>query len=155
MAGRPKPGELGRGADAFSDRAVAAVFESYPSTIKPELMNLRRLILETAAATAGVGHLEETLKWGQPSYLTAQSKSGSTIRIDGIKTDPFGYAMFLNCKTSLVETFRELYPTKLSFGGNRSILFRAGEALPEPELRHCIALALTYHVGKPKRPPGR
>jgi hypothetical protein len=155
MAGQPKAIGTKRRAAPFSGRAVEAVFECYPPAIKRELMTLRQLILDTAAATAGVGPLEETLKWGQPSYLTTESKSGSTIRIDGIKADPTGYAMFLNCKTSLVETFRELYPTELSYGGNRSILFRAGEPLPEPELRHCIALALTYHAGKPKRPSRR
>jgi hypothetical protein len=151
MAARPKSGQGKRQAAAFSDRAVESIFESYPRSIKPQLMNLRRLILETAAATDGVGPLQETLKWGQPSYLTTRTGSGSTIRIDQIKSDPPGYAMFVNCKTDLVETFRELYPTELSYGGNRSILFRAGEALPEPELRHCIALALTYHIRKPKR----
>ena len=37
-------------------------------------MFLRQLIFETAAATEVVGELEETLKWGEPSYLTPKTK---------------------------------------------------------------------------------
>lgn len=58
---------------------VIKTFDHYPNSIRQKLMQLRKLILETASETEGVNKLEETLKWGEPSYLT---KSGSTIRID-------------------------------------------------------------------------
>ncbi len=132
-----------------SDSAVAAVFNAYPGPVKAKLKALRRLIFDTAKATKGVGALEETLKWGQPSYLTAETKSGSTIRIDRVKETAGQYAVYFHCQTNLVETFRELYP-KLRYGGNRSILLSAGEKLPEAELRHCVALALTYHLNNRK-----
>jgi hypothetical protein len=45
-----------------------------------------------------------------------------------------------------VATFRELYPRELRYGGNRSILLNAEDEIPEPALRHC--LALTYHLNK-------
>ena len=48
----------------------------------------------------------------------------------------------------LVETFRELYPTQMEYGGNRSILFDGAAKIPEKALRHCIGLALTYHARK-------
>ncbi len=60
------------------------------------------------------------------------------------------YAVYFHCQTNLVETFRELYPTELSYGGNRSILLNAENDIPEPALRHCVALALTYHLSKRK-----
>ncbi|MBT1512165.1 DUF1801 domain-containing protein [Bradyrhizobium sp. SRL28] len=132
---------------ATGNAAVDAVFGAYPSPVKARLAALRRLIFDTAESTEGVGALEETLKWGQPSYLTAESKSGSTIRIDQVKAEAGRYAVYFHCQTDLVETFRELYP-ELSYGGNRSILLDAGEKLPEKALRHCIALALTYHLRK-------
>jgi len=132
----------------FSDAAVDAVFRAYPRPLRSRLLALRRLIFDTAKATKGVGALRETLKWGQPSYLTPETKSGSTIRIDRDKSAPDRYAIYFHCQTDLVETFRELYPTELSFGGNRSILLDAGDKLPEPALRHCVALALTYHLNK-------
>ena len=55
-----------------------------------------------------------------------------------------------HCQTDLVETFRELYPKEFSYGGNRSILLNAQDEVPETALRHCVALALTYHLNKRK-----
>jgi hypothetical protein len=57
------------------------------------LILLKRLGLNGAMAESRT----KTLKWGEPSYLTNEIRSGSTIRI------------------------------------------------PKAALRHCIALALTYH----------
>ena len=136
-----------RGKD--SDSAVEAVFDTYPRPVKARLLTLRRLIFDTAKATRGVGALEETLKWGQPSYLTTETKSGSTIRIVQVKPTPGQYALYFHCQTKLVETFRELYP-ELRYGGNRSILLDVTEKLPAAALRHCVALALTYHLNKRK-----
>jgi hypothetical protein len=118
--------------------------------LKAKLLALRRLIFDTAQATKGVGVLQETLKWGQLSYLTPQTKSGSTIRIDRVKSTANRYAVYFHCQTDLVETFRELYPTELNFGGNRSILLNAEHDIPEAALRHCVALALTSHLNRSK-----
>jgi hypothetical protein len=128
--------------------AVDAVFRAYPSSLRKKLAAVRRLILDTARRTDGVGAIEETLKWGQPSFLTSQSGSGSTIRIDALKSDPERYALYFHCRTNLVSTFRNAYPEIFRYEGNRAIILRADEALPEEPLRHCIALALTYHRDK-------
>ena len=129
--------------------AADATFDAYPKPVKAKLLALRRLIFDTAKSTKGVGALEEALKWGQPSYLTPESKSGSTVRIDQVKATPGQYAVYFHCQTDLVETFRELYP-ELKYSGNRAILLDAQQKVPEAELRHCVALALTYHLGKRK-----
>ena len=123
-----------------------AVFKAYPPTTRTKLKALRRLILDTAKATKGVGRIEEALKWGQPSYLTPETKSGSTVRIDHV--DGKQYAIYFHCQTDLVATFRELYSDKWSYGGNRCILLSADDKIDEAALRHCIALALTYHLNK-------
>lgn len=133
---------------AFPDRNVAKVFDAYPDPVRAKLLTLRAMILETAAKLDGVGPLEETLKWGQPSYLTTQSGTGSTIRIDRVKADDDRVAMYFHCQTDLVATFRELYPAQMEYGGNRSILFETAAKIPEKALRHCIGLALTYHARK-------
>lgn len=114
-------------------------------------MFLRQLIFETAAATEGVGELEETLKWGEPSYLTPKTKSGSTVRIDWKESNEDRYAMYFKCTTNLVETFREKYPMEFRYGGNRSIIFNEDDKIPVKELSDCIALALTYHLRKKSR----
>jgi hypothetical protein len=133
---------------SFGGPAVAAVFGGYPGSSRDRLMELRRLIFEVAAATPGVGALQETLKWGQPSYATAATGSGSPIRLDAL-SDGAGVALFFHCQTDLVETFRHLYPDTLVFVGNRSItLAGAPDAAQEAALRHCMALALTYHARK-------
>ncbi|CAN7618537.1 DUF1801 domain-containing protein [Bradyrhizobium sp. LjRoot220] len=132
-----------------SSAAVEAVFDAYPKPVRTKLLALRRLIFDTAKATEGVGALEETLKWGQPSYLTPQTRSGSTIRIDQVKLEPGQYAVYFHCQTNLVEAFRELYP-ELRYEGNRAILLSADDKVPEAALRHCVALALTYHLEKRK-----
>ncbi len=134
----------------FADPSVAAAFDAYPKPLKAKLLALRRLILDTAKSTKGVGTVEETLKWGQPSYLTPETKSGSTIRIDRVKAAANQYAVYFHCQTNLVETFRELYPDEFSFGGNRCIILNADDDVPEPALRHCVSLALTYHLNRRK-----
>ena len=120
----------------FQDARVAAVFESCSPAIRKKLLALRKLIFETAAQTNGVGELEETLRWGQPSYLTSETKSGSTIRIDSIRGSATGYAVYFICYTNLVDRFRELYSGRLKFEGNRAIVLDAKEALPVAELGH-------------------
>jgi len=135
----------------FDDPTVAAVFEAYPPEVRAKLLRLRALILETAAETEGVGALEETLKWGQPSYLTPETKSGTTIRIDRHKSGDGHTAMFVHCQTHLVDTFREIFGDDLAYEGNRAIVLDADDEIPEPALRHCIAMALTYHLNKKKK----
>jgi hypothetical protein len=67
-----------------------------------------------------------------------------------VKSSASQYAVYFHCQTNLVETFRELYPNEFSYGGNRSIVLDADKKTDEPALRHCVALALTYHLNKRK-----
>ena len=125
---------------------VAKAFRAYPPVIRRKLMALRRLILETAADIDGVGEIEETLKWGEPAYVTAQSKSGSTIRIGWKKSRPSQYAMYVNCQTTLIDSFRSMYPREFKFEGNRAIVFDDKDVVPVSQLSSCIETALTYHL---------
>ena len=137
------------------DPEVKAVFESYPHELKVKLLFLRQLILDTAASIENVGEIEETLKWGEPSYLTPKSKSGSTIRIAWKESKKEKYSMYFKCTANLVPAFKEKYPRKFKFGGNRSIDFNIHDEVPIKELKHCIALALTYHRNKNLEASGR
>jgi hypothetical protein len=133
-----------------ADAGVAAALDAHPVASRRQLLALRKLILDTARTTEGVGPLDEALKWGQVSFLTSASKSGSTIRIDRVKSAENQVAVYFHCQTNLVGTFRERYP-ELSYSGNRAILLDAEKKLPEAKLRHCVALALTYHLAKRKK----
>jgi hypothetical protein len=128
--------------------AVAQVFETCPPEIRRQLLALRKLIFEVAASTEGVGVLEETLKWGELAYITAQSKSGSTIRLGWKKSNPKQYAIYFNCQTNLVESFRTLFSSEFKFQGNRAIVFESDEVVATDALCFCIAAALTYHRDK-------
>ena len=121
---------------------VQEKFDSYPAELRKKLLFLRQLIFDTAAGTDEVGDLEETLKWGEPSYLV---KGGSTIRIDWKRAAPKQYAMYFHCGTKLVDTFKELYQDQLEFEGNRAIVFQEDGNIAVDPLKHCISLALTYH----------
>jgi hypothetical protein len=132
----------------FGDAKVAAVFKACPPSLRARLMALRELVFDTAAKTAGVGPLSETLKWGQPSYLTAESGSGTTVRIDRLKGLDDGYAIYFHCQSGLVETFRTIYPDTFAYEGKRAIVLAAKDRVPTRALGHCIALALTHHLRK-------
>jgi hypothetical protein len=124
---------------------VREVFNRYPSKVCKKLMFLRQLILDTTSETKDVNTLEKSLRWGEPSYLT---KSGSTIRLGWKKSRLDQYAMYFNCKSKLVDTFKEIYGDSFKFEGNRAIIFFMDDKIPIIELKHCISLVLTYHSRK-------
>lgn len=123
-------------------------FETYPDRVREKLLYLREMILDVASNTAGVGEIEETLKWGEPSYLTSASKSGTTIRIAWKETAPTHYALYVNCKTTLIDSYNSLFPDTFTFEGNRAIVLSVNQQLPEDELRVCIQMALLYYKSK-------
>lgn len=131
----------------FQHPGVAEKFAAYPPAARRKLLALREIVFQTAATTPGAGEIEETLKWGEPAYVT-RSRSGSTVRIDWKKRDPDQYAMYFHCQTGLVEMFRAMFPTKFRFQGNRALVLGLDEPVPKEALRACIAASLTYHLKK-------
>jgi len=125
-----------------SDPKVKDIFDNYPETVQKQLLHLREVVLRTASEIDGLEKLEETLKWGEPSYLT---KYGSTVRMDWKEKNPDQYAMYFKCTSRLVQTFKTVYKGKFKFEGKRAIIFQLNDKIPEKELKHCIVLALTYH----------
>jgi hypothetical protein len=66
----------------MANPAVAAHLNACPKAMQTRLLKLRELILDVANGMPEVGPLEETLKWGQPAYLTSATGSVSLIRVD-------------------------------------------------------------------------
>ncbi len=122
------------------DLKVKEKFETYPEHISILLIQLRALIFSVAEQD-GISDITETLKWGEPSYI---STIGSAIRIDWKAKCPDQYCMYFNCKTSLIETFKEVYGDTFSYEGSRAIIFNTGQKLPLIELSHCISMSLRY-----------
>lgn len=124
---------------------VEVVFDRYPDHVRDKILTLRTMIRETASELAKVSHLEETLRWGEPSFIT---KKGSTIRIDWKEKTPDQYAIYFKCTSRLVDTFRMTYTDLFRFEGSRAIVFQLEEQVPKTELKQCIKAALTYHQVK-------
>ena len=135
---------------AFARPEVAAKFDTYPPLVRRRLLALRELVFRTAAATEGVGDVEESLKWGEPAYVP-RNKSGSAVRMDWKKNDPEHYAVYFHCRTNLVESFRTMFPHDFEFEGNRALMFSLDDKLPQDSLAVCIAAAFTYHLTRRAR----
>ncbi len=126
----------------ITDPRVEDVYANYPDFVRDKMLYLRALVIDTAKAMQDVTILEETLKWGEPSFLT---KKGSTLRMDWKQQTPNQYALYFQCSTRLVDTFKLVFSQKFSYQGKRAIVFKLNETLPELELQQCIQAALRYH----------
>merc|ERR1712173_177845 len=100
-----------------------------------------------------VGPITETLRWGEPAYLTQNTKSGTTIRLGRSISAPKDAAIFFNCQTSLVEEFRMQFADEFRFEKNRAVIIPHERALPENAVRFCLGRALNYHSGGRRKQP--
>jgi hypothetical protein len=121
---------------------VDEVFANYPEKVREKMQFLRELVIETAEETESIDELEETLKWGEPSFVT---KNGSTLRMDWKEKTPEQYAMYFQCTSRLVNTFKLVFDHQFQYEGNRAIVFQLNHKIPVIELKECIKATLTYH----------
>jgi hypothetical protein len=124
---------------------VASAFGAFPERVRARLLEIPSPIFETADGVKGVAPLTETLKWGEPAYLTEATGGGSTIRLGWFRSSERECAVLFNCRTTLVDDFRAQFPDMFVFAKNRAILLDSRDALPLAPLSVCIATALTYH----------
>lgn len=127
---------------------VEAVLVAYPEEMRAMLLGLRALIYEVSETLGATYAIEETLKWGEPSYLTCKPRTGSTIRLDWKAEHPQHCSVFFKCTADLVPAFRQRFSETFTFGGKRSINFAPDDAIPIDSLKQCLALALSYHHNK-------
>ncbi len=128
-----------------SNPEVKLIFDNYPDSVRDKMFALRELVFKVAEEIDGITNIEETLKWGEPSYL---AKNGSTIRMDWKPKIPDQYAMYFKCTSRLVEVFKMIYNDSFHFEGKRVIVFKLNDEIPIEDLKHCIKAALTYHKVK-------
>ncbi|MFT4121955.1 DUF1801 domain-containing protein [Bradyrhizobium sp.] len=133
-------------------REVSRAFAAFPAPIGKRLLWVRELIFATAAAQDEVGRITETLKWGEPAYLTDETGSGSTIRLGRLK-DSEHAAILFNCKTTLIDTFRERFPGEFEYRQTRALLLPVSGRLSKQPLSVCLSLALTYHLDRRRKRP--
>jgi hypothetical protein len=107
---------------------------------------LRELFRETAQELPQVGEIQESLKWGQPSFAPAKPRIGSSVRLQ--HNDDGSMSLMFICNSGLVEQFRERYGDGLAFVGNREIVLRELNPENREKLKHCVSLTWTYHLKK-------
>lgn len=110
-----------------------------------KVMEIRNWIYEIAESNDLIGEIEECMKWGQPSFLTPKTKSGSTIRIG--KVDDSEFALYFNCKTTIAKEIAREFP-EWNCDGKRALYFKANQKLSKTKLITCLNKALLYHKRK-------
>ncbi|QMU56767.1 MAG: DUF1801 domain-containing protein [Boseongicola sp.] len=127
--------------DMFASADVAKAFDAIPADCHSVLLALRRLIYQVAIECPEVGRVEE---WGQPAYLTSETKSGTTVRLGQARDGRA--AIFTHCQTSVVSEFRQIFPEAFEYDGTRAVLLGdLGDAKLE-KLAFLMQSALTYHL---------
>lgn len=133
----------------FAHPETAAAFDAVADPLAcGGMARLRTLIFETAADLPQIGQLQEALRWGQPAYLTPDTRAATTLRLGVPKTARF--ALFVHCRTSLISDFTAAFPGWDRVEGSRAVLFDDPDQI-DP-LRHgwLIRRALTYHLSGSK-----
>ncbi|MBM9590534.1 DUF1801 domain-containing protein [Leptospira sp. 201903075] len=110
-----------------------------------KVMEIRNWIYEIAESNDLIGEIEECMKWGQPSFLTPKTKSGSTIRIG--KVDDSEFALYFNCKTTIAKEIAMEFP-EWNCDGKRALYLKANQKLSKTKLITCLNKALLYHKRK-------
>lgn len=115
----------------------------YPDEVKNHFSGVEALIYEVAASLGKP--VEESIKWGEASYSV---KGGTAVRVDWKARSPESLCIFFNCKTILIETFREVLPDAFEYQGNRELRISLQASLPIEPLRICLTAALSYQTRK-------
>lgn len=122
---------------------VEAVLATCTDTQKLGLLALRAMIFRRAADLPRIGRLSEALRWGQPAYLTPDTGAGCSLRIG---PSPGGdFAVFVHCKTGLIDSYLAGPGVGLRVQGTRAVLFQTADEIPA-SLSLLIGQALTYHL---------
>ncbi|MEL7470331.1 MAG: DUF1801 domain-containing protein [Pseudomonadota bacterium] len=125
---------------------IAEVVGSYPSQAQQDFDAIRAMIHQEAERL-DAAPLNETLKWGEPAFLTDAKRTGTTIRLAWKRKLPDVLGLYVHCRTALVDAWRDRFP-ELGFDGNRALLMPLEDDLPVEALRQCIFDALTYRRGR-------
>lgn len=122
----------------------SSTIAAWPHAARTQFTEIRDLIL-TAAQDADVGPIEESLKWGQPAWRPKRLRQGSTLRLSWQDNTSQTLALYVDCKTTLSATMREIYPLEFEYESNRALRLSIGATLPVQAIDHLVRLTFTYH----------
>lgn len=107
-----------------------------------------RAVFHDIAAQNALGPLDETLKWGKPSWRPKRPRTGSTLRMDWQPNAPHRLSLFVDCKTDLAARMADLYADVLTNDGRRAMGLALTAPLPEQAIAHLAQMTFTYHLKK-------
>ncbi len=122
-----------------ADLVAPDAFDALAPDVREALEDAVELIADVARSDAGIGALEGSVKWGQPSIAT-RPKTGTPIRLGAVKSGEA--ALFVQCTTTLVADWAS---ADLRFEGSRAVLLEGADPVA---LRGFVRAALTYHIHK-------
>ena len=122
---------------------IQAAFDAHPAPVRARLLDLRARILDIGAALP-IGPIEESLKWGQPSYATPQTKAATPIRLGATKDGT--PAIFTHCQSGVIGQVRAISPPGVTFDGTRALHLPLDSPPPDDIIDALIRTALTYRL---------
>lgn len=105
-----------------------------------------RTIYHDTASDLGIGALDETLKWQQPSWRPVRPRTGSTLRMGWDPQLPERLAFFVDCKTDLASRMRDIYSDFGENDGQRKISADLTRPLPQDAISHLAHMTFSYHL---------
>ena len=127
----------------YQNESMAPVFGAFEPEVRVALEGLREMIFDVATGLTEVTGVEESLKWGQPSYAP-KPKTGTPIRLGTTKSGQV--AVFTHCQTTVMSDFRALAPPEMKFDGNRAVHLSPDMPIPLAQITPLIRAALTYRL---------
>jgi hypothetical protein len=126
---------------------LADRISNWPAAAQDTLLQCRAIFQEVADQ-ADIGSLDETLKWGQPSWRPGKPRTGSTLRMDWNPKFPDRLSLFVDCKTDLAARMQTLYPNLTENDGRRHLAVSLDAPLPKQAIAHLADMTFTYHRAK-------
>jgi hypothetical protein len=126
-------------------KSLLVLIETWSDPAQSALLSCRSLF-HTIATRVDIGPLDETLKWGQPSWRPIKPRTGSTLRLNWSPKSPTELAIFVDCKTDLAARMQTLYPHLPANDGGRRMAIDLNSPLPETALSHLAEMTFSYHT---------
>ena len=112
-----------------------------PADVRTRVERLRGLLHETAVEV-GASPLMEEMKWGQPSYRSAQGRESTPVRLDW--TAGGDVLVLVHCQTTVIADFAATAGDRYRFDGTRAVVFGADDEVIDEDLVALFTHALTY-----------
>ncbi len=123
---------------------VAAFFDALDPPLRRQLLGVRGAILAAAAGLPNPVAVDETLKWGEPSYRLTGKGRGTAVRINHSASGEI--VLLFHCKTALVARIRERFGATLAYDSNRAVILRGDQGSDATLIGDLATHSFTYRA---------